>query len=47
MRGFPRRFKALSLASNVPLMTAWANDTEYADVFAEQLRNFVATAATW
>ena len=40
-RGFPRRFKVLSLTSNVPLMTAWANDTEYEQVFAEQLRNFV------
>jgi D-sedoheptulose 7-phosphate isomerase len=41
MRGFPRRFKMLSLASNVPLLTAWANDTEYDQIFAEQLRNFV------
>ena len=41
MRGFPRRFKVLSLASNVPLLTAWANDTEYDQIFAEQLRNFV------
>ena len=40
-RGFPRRFKILSLTGNVPLMTAWANDTEYDQVFAEQLRNFV------
>ena len=40
-RGFPRRFKVLSLASNVPLITAWANDTDYGQVFAEQLRNFV------
>jgi D-sedoheptulose 7-phosphate isomerase len=40
-RGFPRRFKVLSLASNVSLMTAWANDTDYGQVFAEQLRNFV------
>ena len=40
-RGFPRRFKVLSLVSNVPLMTAWANDTDYGQVFAEQLRNFV------
>lgn len=42
-RGFPRRFKVLSLASNVSLMTAWANDTAYDQVFAEQLRNFVGT----
>jgi D-sedoheptulose 7-phosphate isomerase len=40
-RGFPRRFKILSLASNVPMLTAWANDTDYGQVFAEQLRNFV------
>jgi len=40
-RGFPRRFKILSLTSNLPLLTAWANDADYADVFAEQLRNFV------
>jgi D-sedoheptulose 7-phosphate isomerase len=40
-RGFPRRFKVLSLTGNVPLMTAWANDTAYDQVFAEQLRNFV------
>ena len=41
MRGFPRRFKVVSLASNVPLLTAWANDTAYDQIFAEQLRNFV------
>lgn len=40
-RGFPRRFKILSLTSNLPLLTAWANDTDYEHVFAEQLRNFV------
>ena len=40
-RGFPRRFKIMSLTSNVPLLTAWANDTDYEHVFAEQLRNFV------
>ena len=31
------RFRAISLADNVPLITAWANDTEYARVFVEQL----------
>jgi D-sedoheptulose 7-phosphate isomerase len=41
-RGFPHRFKVLSLTSNLSLLTAWANDTEYEHVFAEQLRNFVA-----
>ncbi len=36
-----RRFKAMSLATNVPLLTAWANDTDYTNTFGEQLRNFV------
>lgn len=37
----PRRFKVMSLTSNVSLLTAWANDTDYEHVFAEQLRVFV------
>jgi len=36
-----RRFRVMSLTDNVPLMTAWANDQRYEDVFAEQLRTFV------
>ena len=36
-----KRFRVLSLTDNVPLITAWANDTSYEQVFAEQLRNFV------
>jgi D-sedoheptulose 7-phosphate isomerase len=36
-----RRFRVLSLTDNVPVMTAWANDACYEDIFAEQLRNFV------
>jgi D-sedoheptulose 7-phosphate isomerase len=31
----------MSLTDNLPLLTAWANDTSYDFVFAEQLRNFV------
>jgi D-sedoheptulose 7-phosphate isomerase len=42
MTGFPRRFKILALTDNVPLMTAWANDSAYEHIFAEQLRNFVS-----
>ena len=38
---FPRHFRVLSLTDNAPLITAWANDTSYQQVFAEQLRNFV------
>ena len=33
------RPQAVSLASNVPLMTAVANDVGYAEVFVEQLKN--------
>jgi D-sedoheptulose 7-phosphate isomerase len=36
-----RRFKALALTDNVSLLTAWANDTAYDRVFAEQLENLV------
>lgn len=36
------RFRVMALTDNVPLMTAWANDTSYERVFAEQLKNFVA-----
>jgi D-sedoheptulose 7-phosphate isomerase len=33
------RVKALCLTDNVPLITAWANDTKYTNVFGEILRN--------
>src|SRR5258708_8081794 len=36
-----KRFRALSLTDNTALITAWANDTSYEHVFAEQLRNFI------
>jgi D-sedoheptulose 7-phosphate isomerase len=36
-----RRFRVMSLADNIPVMTAWANDARYDDIFAEQLQNFV------
>ena len=35
------RLKAISLAENVPMITAWANDTDYTNTFGEQLRNLV------
>ena len=38
--GFPA-FRVVSLTDNVPLMTAWANDTSYDRVFAEQLSALV------
>lgn len=33
-----RRFRTVSLASSISALTAWANDTSYADVFLEQLK---------
>lgn len=36
-----KRFRVLSLTDNLPLLTAWANDSSYDMVFAEQLRNFI------
>lgn len=41
MAGGRRRFRAVSLADNIPMMTAWANDSSYADIFAEPLAGLV------
>jgi len=41
VNGNNKRFRVLALTDNVPLMTAWANDAQYEDIFAEQLINFV------
>lgn len=34
-----KRFKAISLVDNVPVILAWSNDVSYDDVFVEQLKN--------
>ena len=39
--GSGKRFQVLAFTDNVPLITAWANDARYEDIFAEQLINFV------
>jgi len=36
-----KRFRVLSLADNLPTLTAWANDASYEDVFSEQIKTFV------
>jgi len=36
-----KRFRAIALTDSVPMMTAWANDSSYEDIFAEQLYNFI------
>jgi D-sedoheptulose 7-phosphate isomerase len=35
-----RRMRAISLSDNIALVTAWANDTNYTNIFGEQLANF-------
>jgi D-sedoheptulose 7-phosphate isomerase len=36
-----RRLRALALTDNLALITAWANDARYEDIFAEQLENLL------
>ena len=42
INGSNKRFRVMALTDNVPLMTAWANDSNYEDIFAEQLTNFAS-----
>lgn len=35
-----RRYRVMSVTDNTAVMTAWANDASYEDIFVEQLRNF-------
>lgn len=35
------RMKIISLTDNVPIMTAWANDTSYENIFVEPLKNLL------
>ena len=37
-----KRFKAISLVDNLPVILAWANDVAHADIFVEQLKNFIS-----
>lgn len=36
-----KRFAAISLVDNMPVILAWSNDTSYNDIFVEQLKNFL------
>jgi D-sedoheptulose 7-phosphate isomerase len=36
-----KRFRVMSLVDNVAVTTAWANDTSYEDIFAQQLENLI------
>lgn len=42
VNGAMPRFRALALTDNIPVMTAWANDSSYDDIFAEQLATFAS-----
>ena len=39
---YAKRFRVVALTDNVALLTAWANDTSYDTVFAEQLWNIAS-----
>jgi D-sedoheptulose 7-phosphate isomerase len=36
-----RRLKAMAVTDNMPMVTAWANDTQYEDIFMRQIENFL------
>jgi len=36
-----KRFSAISLVDNIPVVLAWSNDSSFDDIFAEQLKNFL------
>ena len=36
-----RRLRVISLCDQIPMMTAWANDADYSDIFVEQLSNLL------
>jgi D-sedoheptulose 7-phosphate isomerase len=38
-----KRLRIMSLADNVPTLTAWGNDTSYENIFAGQMENFLQT----
>lgn len=42
IRGDGKRFRCVALVDNVESVTAWANDTEYSRVFAEQLKGLAS-----
>jgi len=37
-----KRFSAISLTDNFPVVSAWSNDSSYEDIFVEQLKNFLS-----
>ncbi|MCX5884385.1 MAG: SIS domain-containing protein [Proteobacteria bacterium] len=39
---YQKRMKVMALTDNIPVITAWANDTHYEYIFSEQLAHFVS-----
>ncbi len=37
-----KRFQAISLTDNIPVILAWSNDSSYEDIFIEQLKNHLS-----
>ena len=37
-----KRFKAISLVDNIPVILAWSNDVDYESIFVEQLKNHLS-----
>jgi len=37
-----KRFQAISLVDNIPVLLAWSNDVSYDNVFVEQLKNYLS-----
>lgn len=36
------RFSAISLVDNIPVILAWANDSDYDNIFSEQVKNHIS-----
>lgn len=36
-----KRFQAISLVDNIPVILAWSNDVGFEHIFSEQLKNFI------
>lgn len=41
LNGSDKRFRVMALTDNLPLITAWANDTSYDQIFSQQMSNFI------
>lgn len=41
VNGSQKRFRITALTDNVPLITAWANDSCYEEIFSQQIENYV------